>query len=80
MWDLPGGINYPSYLRSLGSQVQSPVNGKRETSLPLLRRVERKTWATHEPHLHAWQDHGMDPPGGNVKAHARQGGDPRQPA
>jgi len=33
-----------------------------------------------EPQLCAWEEHGMDPPGRNVKANMRRGGDPRQPA
>lgn len=48
--------------------------GKRETSLPSLKEVERRTQElqTSEPHLCACEDHGTDPPGRNVKARAGQ--------
>ena len=36
----------PSYLRSCGCQAMSLVTGIRETSLPFLRKGERKTWGT----------------------------------
>ena len=36
----------PSYLKIFGCQVKSPVTGKRETSLPFLRKGERKTRGT----------------------------------
>jgi len=45
--------------------------GKGETSLLFLRKGERKTWELQagEPHLCAWEDHGVDPPERDVKAH-----------
>lgn len=39
-----------------------------------------KELQTGEPHICAWQDDGTDPPGSNVKANARQGGELRQAA
>lgn len=33
-----------------------------------------------DPHACAWENHGADPPGRAAKAHARLGGNPRQPA
>lgn len=33
---------------------------------------------TGEPHFCAWEYHGTDPHGSDVKAHIRQGGDWRQ--
>ena len=35
---------------------------------------------TGEPHLCAWEDHGKDLPGSNVKACVRQEGDLKEPA
>jgi len=46
---------------------------KRETSLPFIRKGERRTWGIQagEPHLCAWEDHGADSTGYHVKAHMR---------
>lgn len=44
------GISHsPKYLKNHGRQVKFPVTWKRETLLPLLKRVERKTWETTPP-------------------------------
>jgi len=50
------------------------VTGKRETSLPYSRKEERRKpeeLQAGQPHLCAWEDHGADLPGRDVKMHAR---------
>ena len=42
-------------------------------------RISRELQSS-EPYLCAWEDHGIDPPGRDVKAHVRVGSEPRQPA
>lgn len=46
-------------------EVNAPVTGKRGTSLPFSRRVERKNQGTtsSEPHIFARKYHGTYPPG-----------------
>lgn len=60
--------------------MKSKLTGKGETSPPFLKRVERhRELQTVDPHFCAWQDHGEDSPESNVKVHAGQGSDLRQP-
>ena len=47
-----------------------PTDWKRGRTTPLLKREKRKTQELQaiQPHLCAWQDHGVDPPGNYGKA------------
>lgn len=59
------------------------MTGKWETSLPVLKRGERKTQGAAdfgEPHLCAWQNHGAEPHKSSVEGCATQGHDPKQSA
>lgn len=69
----------PLYSKSHGCQVGSLVAGKRELSLPLLRRRETaQRLQVGESQTCAWEYSRTEPPGSYVKAHARHGDDLRQ--
>lgn len=68
------------YLKSHGSQVNSPVTGRKAMSHPFLRRVETRELPNCQPHLCAGESRRTDHSGSYAKAHKRAGGDARQPA
>ena len=69
----------PSHLKSHQGKV--PEGWKGETSIPLLRKGERRTWGTtgqSASPLH-WEDHGADPPGKGIQEHVGKIGDYQSP-
>lgn len=65
----------PSDLKSHDCQTQSSVVGKRETSLPFIRKEDRRNYKL----VNLTSLPGADPPGWYVKAHARCRDSLRQP-
>lgn len=61
-----------------------PGDWKRGTITPIFKEGRKEDPGNCRPVSltsgRAWEDHGAGPHGSNVKAHARQGGVPRQPA
>ena len=59
---------------------QGLEKGKHHSPIHEREKGRHKELQDGEPHLCAQEDDGEDPPGKDVKAHVRRGGDPRQPA
>ncbi|GAB0210397.1 mitochondrial enolase superfamily member 1 [Grus japonensis] len=51
-----------------------PTDWKRRTTTPIFKRKGRpRELQAGQSHLHAWQDHGADPPGDYAQAHGKEG-------